>query len=114
MLGLSFLFYRAYRDKPPSESRPYDMVDLLRDESLLDYTLPDNLIEERFEIRHLYRKLQREKSLWDKYQQEKYKGILETNLEPVVTKSQKLNLDNEENRKHFLELENEFEAILGI
>jgi hypothetical protein len=108
MLGLSFLFYRAYRENPSSETKPYEIIDLLRDECLLDYTLPEDLIEERFEIRHMYRKLQRQKKLWEQYQQEKYEGILETTLEPSVISSQKLNLENEDNRKYFLELESDF------
>jgi len=105
MLGLSFLFFQAFQEFPSSEAKPYDIIDFLNNESMFDYALPEELSEERFEIGLIYRKLQREKKLWDQYQQQQYKTILETTLEPTVLKSQHLNLENEENKKFFIELE---------
>jgi hypothetical protein len=105
MLGLSFLFFQAFREFPSSEAKPYDTIDFLLNESMFDNVLPEQLTEERIELRLIYFKLRREKKLWDQYQQGQYKHILETTLEPAVIESQHLNLDNEENRKYFLEME---------
>ena len=74
-------------------------------QSIPPFDLPADLAKERFEIRQMYRQMLGEKNRWDQYQQEKYKGILEGTIEPVVVESQDLILENEENLKYFLELE---------
>jgi hypothetical protein len=74
-------------------------------QSMASIDLPPDITKEPFEIRHIYRQMLGEKQRWDQYQQEKYKSILEGTVEPVVVDSQGLNLDNEENRGYFLELE---------
>jgi hypothetical protein len=74
-------------------------------QSLLPIDLPAELTQERFEIRQIYRQMLGEKKRWDQYQQEQYKNILESTLEPVVVESQDLSLENEENLEYFLELE---------
>jgi hypothetical protein len=66
--------------------------------------LPAELMQERFEIRQMYRKMLAEKRRWDQYQQQKYKTILESALEPAVAEIQGLNLENEENLDYFHEL----------
>ena len=47
-----------------------------------------------------------EKNRWDRYQQEKYNGILEGTVEPVVAEIQDLIFESEENLEYFQELEN--------
>ncbi len=74
--------------------------------SPLPIDLPAELMKERFEIRQIYRQMLSEKKHWDQYQQEKYKSILEGTVEPEVVGSQGLELENEENRQYFLEMEN--------
>lgn len=74
-------------------------------ESLLSFDLPEELIKERFEIRQHYRQMRSEKKRWDQHQQEQYKDILESTVEPIVIESQSLNLEDEENMEYFLELE---------
>ncbi|NNL78452.1 MAG: hypothetical protein HKO68_19150 [Desulfobacterales bacterium] len=74
-------------------------------ESQFSISLPDELNQERFEIRQLYREWLAEKIRWDRYQQDQYKYILENSLEPQVIDSQSLNLENEENMEYFLEIE---------
>jgi hypothetical protein len=76
-----------------------------RIQSMLPIDLPEELTKERFEIRQIYRQMLSEKKRWDQYQQEQYKNILESTVEPVVVESQGLNLENEENMEYFLELE---------
>ena len=73
--------------------------------SILSVDLPGELTKERFEIRHLYRQMLGEKNSWDKYQQDKYKTILESTVEPVVVEIQGLKLEFEENMEYFSELE---------
>ena len=63
MLGLSFMFLEAFGEYPSSETKPTIAIDFLRAESTLDYDLPQELAQERFEIRQIYRNLQREKKL---------------------------------------------------
>ncbi|MGD9080317.1 MAG: hypothetical protein PVG96_13300 [Desulfobacterales bacterium] len=75
-------------------------------QSMFPIELPDELAKERFEIRQIYRQMRSEKKRWDKYQQERYKNILETTLEPAIVESQSLDLENEENLEYFLEMEN--------
>ena len=72
---------------------------------MLPIDLPAELMKERFEIRRMYRQMLGEKRRWDQYQQEKYKGVLESTLEPAVVEVQGLNLENEENMDYFHELE---------
>ena len=72
---------------------------------VLPIDLPAELMQERFEIRQMYRQMLSEKRRWDQYQQAKYKSILESTLEPVVDDIQGLNLANEENIEYFHELE---------
>jgi hypothetical protein len=67
--------------------------------------LPAELMKERFEIRRMYSQMLGEKRRWDQYQQQKYKTILESTIEPEVV-VQGLNLENEENIEYFHELEN--------
>jgi len=74
-------------------------------ESMLPIDLPEGLIQERFEIRQIYREMIGEKKRWDQYQQEQYKGVLESTVEPDVIDAQSLNLENKENLEYFLELE---------
>ena len=74
-------------------------------QSLLPIYLPDALAKERFEVRQRYREMRSEKRRWDKYQQEQYKDILESTVEPEVVASQGLNLVDEENIEYFLEME---------
>ena len=76
-----------------------------QNESMLPADLPEELTKERSEIRHIYREMLNEKKRWDQYQQEQYENVLETRLEPQVSEVQHLNLDNEDNREYFLELE---------
>ena len=73
--------------------------------SVLPTDLPAELMQERFEIRQMYRQMLAEKRRWDQYQQQKYKSILESTLEPAVVEVQGLNLENEENMDYFNELE---------
>ncbi|MGD2095931.1 MAG: hypothetical protein PVG35_00030 [Desulfobacterales bacterium] len=73
--------------------------------SLLPIDLPAELMKERPEIRQMYRQMLAEKRRWDQYQQEKYKSILESTLEPAVFEILGLNLENEENMDYFYELE---------
>jgi hypothetical protein len=80
-------------------------VDCNQVESMLPVDLPVGLKKERFEIRQFYRELLDEKKRWDQYQQQKYTGILQDTIEPRVVDSQSLNLENEENLDHFVELE---------
>ena len=72
---------------------------------LLPIDLPAELMKERLEIRQVYRQMLAEKRRWDQYQQEKYKSILESTLEPAVFEIRGLNLENEENMDYFHELE---------
>ncbi len=72
---------------------------------LLPIDLPAPIAHERIEIRQLYRQIRLEKHRWDQYQQEQYQSILEGTLEPLVIVSQDLELEREENREYFLELE---------
>ena len=72
---------------------------------VLPIDLPTELMKERFEIRRMYRQMIAEKRRWDQYQQQKYKRILESTLEPAVVEIQGLNLENEENVDYFQELE---------
>ena len=74
-------------------------------ESMLPFDLPEALTKERFEIRRHYRQMRSEKKRWDQYQQEQYKDILESTVEPIVVESQSLNLEDEQNMEYFLELE---------
>ncbi len=74
-------------------------------ESMLPADLPQGLIKEPFEIRQIFRDMLSEKKLWDQYQQEQYKHILESTVEPNVIEAQNLNLDNGDNREYFVELE---------
>ncbi len=73
--------------------------------SMLPIDLPAELTLERFEIRQIYRQMLAEKKRWDRYQQEKYKNILERTVEPVVAEIQGLNLENQDNIDYFLELD---------
>ena len=73
-------------------------------QSMLPVNLPEELKKERFEIRQRYREMLSEKKRWDQYQQEQYKNILESTLEPMLVESQDLNLENKENLDYFLEL----------
>ena len=75
--------------------------------AVLPIDLPAELMQERFEIRQMYRQMLVEKRRWDQYQQQKYKTILESTVEPVVDDIQGLNLANEENIEYFHELEND-------
>jgi hypothetical protein len=72
---------------------------------VLPIDLPAELMQERFEIRQMYRQMLGEKRRWDQLQQEKYKTILESTVEPVVDEIQGLNLANVENIEYFHELE---------
>ena len=72
---------------------------------LLSYNLPEKLTMELFEVRKIFREMLSEKKLWDHYQQEQYENVLESREEPHVIEAQSLNLENEDNRKYFLELE---------
>ena len=72
---------------------------------VLPIDLPAELMQERFEIRQMYRQMLGEKRRWDQYQQAKYKNILESTVEPAVDAIQGLNLANEENIEYFHELE---------
>ena len=74
-------------------------------ESMLPADLPEGLIKEPFEIRQIFREMLSEKKLWDQYQQEQYKHILESTVEPNVIETQSLNLENGDNREYFVELE---------
>ncbi|MBW2435847.1 MAG: hypothetical protein PVH74_13550 [Desulfobacterales bacterium] len=76
-----------------------------RIQSVPPFDLPADLVKERFGIRQMYRQMLGEKKRWDQYQQEKYNGILEDTIEPVVVEIQDLNLEDEENLKYFQELE---------
>jgi hypothetical protein len=72
---------------------------------VLPIDLPAELMQERFEIRQMYRQMLSEKRRWDQYQQTKYKTVLESTSEPAVVEIQGLNLENEENIEYFHELE---------
>ena len=72
---------------------------------VLPIDLPAELMKERFEIRQMYRQMLGEKRRWDQYQQQKYKTILESTVEPAVVEIQGLILENEENSEYFHELE---------
>jgi hypothetical protein len=75
-------------------------------QAMLKIDLPDALTKERFEIRQRYRQMRSEKKLWDRYQQEQYKDILGSTVEPVLLDNQDLELENQANMEYFLELEN--------
>jgi len=91
------------------ENNFVDLKDAARNcytiESMLPADLPQGLIKEPFEIRQIFRDMLSEKKLWDQYQQEQYKNILESTVEPNVIEAQNLNLDNGDNREYFFELE---------
>lgn len=74
-------------------------------ESLLPADLPEGLTKERHEIRQVFREMLSEKKRWDQYQQEQYRSILESTVEPDVIEAQSLNLENKENMEYFQELE---------
>ena len=74
-------------------------------ESMLPADLPEGLTKEPFEIRQIFRDMLNEKKLWDQYQQEQYKHILNSTVEPNVIEAQSLNLENGDNREYFDELE---------
>lgn len=74
-----------------------------QNQSILPIDLPEQLTKERFEIRQIYRQMIGEKKRWDQYQQDQYKTILESVIEPAVIESQGLYLDVEENIDYFLE-----------
>ncbi len=74
-------------------------------ESMLPADLPEGLAKEPFEIRQIYHGMLSEKKRWDQYQQEQYKNVLESTVEPHVIEAQSLNLENDDNREYFLELE---------
>jgi 3-dehydroquinate dehydratase len=67
--------------------------------------LPAELMQERFEIRQLYRQMLSEKRRWDLYQRQKYKTILESTIEPAAFEIQDLNLENDGNIDYFHESE---------
>ena len=75
-------------------------------ENELTTDLPEDLTQESFEIRQIYRKMLSEKKRWDHYQQAQYKNVLESTLEPHEIEVQYLSFENEDNREYFLELEN--------
>ncbi|MBT8367499.1 MAG: hypothetical protein KJP23_22635 [Deltaproteobacteria bacterium] len=72
---------------------------------VLPIDLPAELMQERFEIRRMYRQMLSEKRRWDQYQQQKYKTILEGTIEPAFFEIQGLNLEDAENIKYFDELD---------
>lgn len=74
-------------------------------ESKLAADLPAGLTEEPLEIRRIYVEVLGEFNRWNHYQREHYREILESTVEPRVIEAQSLALDDEENRKYFVELE---------
>jgi hypothetical protein len=46
MLGLFFLFFQSLRELPSSEAKPYDAIEFLRNESMFDNDLPEELTED--------------------------------------------------------------------
>jgi hypothetical protein len=74
-------------------------------ESTLSADLPEGLTQEPLEIRQIYRKMLSEKKRWDQYQEEQYKNVLESTVEPHEIETQRLSFENEDNRDYFLELE---------
>ena len=73
--------------------------------AMLPADLPEGLTKERFEIRQIFREMLSKKKRWDQYQQEQYKGVLESTVEPDIIEAQSLNLENKENMEYFQELE---------
>ena len=65
--------------------------------AMLPADLPEGLTKERFEIRQIFREMLSKKKRWDQYQQEQYKGVLESTVEPDIIEAQSLNLENKEN-----------------
>ena len=76
-----------------------------RIESAIPADLAEKLAKEPFEIRRIFRDMLIERTLWNQYQQEQYKSVLESTEEPYIVDAQSLNLENEDNREYFLELE---------
>jgi len=67
--------------------------------------LPEGLRREPIETRRIYRDLLSEAMRWNQYQQEQYKHIIDSTVEPHIVEAQTLYLENEDNREYFLELE---------
>jgi hypothetical protein len=67
--------------------------------------LPESLASESAQVRQAFRDMLSERRLWDQYQKEQYKGVLESTLEPRVIGSRNLELANESARAFFVELE---------
>ena len=74
-------------------------------DAMLLADFPEGLAGERFEIRRIYHEMLNEKKRWDQYQQEQYENVLESRVEPLVSETRSLSLENEENREYLLELE---------
>jgi len=73
--------------------------------------LPEGLRREPVEIRRIYRDLLGETMRWNRYQQEQYKHIIDSTVEPHIVEAQTLYLENEDNREYFLELEYAFRLL---
>ena len=61
-------------------------------------TIPATLMEEEPAVRQFYHALLMEKRRWDRYRQDKYRHILETNQEPARIEQPAITLRNEANR----------------
>ena len=67
--------------------------------------LPKGLEYEPIEIRQKYREMLGEKKRWDQYQQQQYKDVLESTVEPYLVGIERLEIKDEVNKEHFLELD---------
>ncbi len=71
--------------------------------------LPEDLRQESIAIQNLYRTWVAENEQWDRYRSGQYSEVLDTLEEPAPVESLAMDLENEENRKYFLELEDAIE-----
>lgn len=100
-----FLFlYRASLEYPVPESGYDNKIFPIPNGSMPLEILPGKLREERFETQQFYLELLEEKQQWDRYQQDQYKTILESTVEPEILELQYLNLVNEDNMAYFVQL----------
>ena len=79
---------------------------LCRYEPLSLADLLEGLTKETIALRQTYLEMLNEKLRWDRYQQEKYRNVLESTVEPVIINVYSLVLNDEENREYFIELAN--------
>ncbi len=99
--ALFLLFLQAAGGRPSPDAESPDP------EALIPYGegVPPTLADEPLGVRIYYIELLKEKRRWDQHRQEQYGSILESWVEPATIDSENLELENDENMEHFMELE---------